>query len=191
MVAAMKEFARNGFEKASTNEIIQEARISKGSLFVYFHSKKELYLFLLEYVAGVIARIYDEVDMNETDLFNRLRDIGLAKLKIYRKYPYAFLFLKAVANEDATEVKTEIDHTGQSLIGEGFGKIYDHIDLTKFRDDIDIRKTINIINWVMLNFAEQQMNDIDSIEDYNMEQFAEWDNYAAIMKRCFYKKTED
>lgn len=47
--AALNEFARNGYGKASTNEIIKEAGISKGSLFNYFNNKKELYLFLLGY----------------------------------------------------------------------------------------------------------------------------------------------
>ncbi|MGI6412409.1 MAG: FtsX-like permease family protein [Syntrophomonadaceae bacterium] len=37
--AALKEFARSGYERASTNVIIKEAEISKGSLFNYFNSK--------------------------------------------------------------------------------------------------------------------------------------------------------
>ena len=49
--AALKEFAKNGYDKASTNEIVKESGISKGSLFNYFISKKELYLFLLDYAS--------------------------------------------------------------------------------------------------------------------------------------------
>src|SRR5690554_2151180 len=67
--AALKEFARSGYEKASTNEIVQEAGIAKGSLFNYFNNKKELYFFILEYVAKVIERIYAEVDWEEADFF--------------------------------------------------------------------------------------------------------------------------
>jgi len=67
--AALKEFARNGYEKASTNVIAKEAEISKGSLFNYFSSKKELYLFLFDCVTEIINKIYDEVDLNETDFF--------------------------------------------------------------------------------------------------------------------------
>jgi AcrR family transcriptional regulator len=63
--AALKEFALNGYERASTNEIIKEAEISKGSLFNYFNSKKELYLFLLDYVVEIIDEIYEEIDLNE------------------------------------------------------------------------------------------------------------------------------
>ncbi|MGI6551342.1 MAG: TetR/AcrR family transcriptional regulator [Syntrophomonadales bacterium] len=106
--AALKEFARNGYEKASTNEIVKESYISKGSLFNYFNSKKELYLFLLDYVAEIVEKIYAEVDWSETDFFERMRQLGSVKFKIYKKFPQAFHFLKSLANEDAAEVKSEI-----------------------------------------------------------------------------------
>ena len=47
--AAIKEFADKGFEKASTNEIVKEAGISKGILFHYFQNKKKLFLFVFDY----------------------------------------------------------------------------------------------------------------------------------------------
>ncbi|TCL54745.1 TetR family transcriptional regulator [Hydrogenispora ethanolica] len=188
--AALKEFARNGYEKASTNEIIKEAEISKGSLFNYFNSKKELYLFLLEYVVEVIDKIYDEVDWNETDLFRRMREIGFIKLKIMKKFPQAFNFLKTVAHEDAAEVKSESDKIGKYLIETGLERGYQNIDWTKFRDDIDLQKTINIINWTILSFAEQQRDKVNSFADISMEELREWDDYFDIMKRCFYKKEE-
>ena len=45
--SAIEEFVRNGFDDASTNEIVLNANISKGSLFNYFRSKKDLYLYLI------------------------------------------------------------------------------------------------------------------------------------------------
>src|SRR5690625_5398364 len=47
--AAIMEFVQSGFEKASTNEIVKRSNISKGSLFNYFNSKKDLYVYLIEY----------------------------------------------------------------------------------------------------------------------------------------------
>ncbi|HYE80843.1 MAG TPA: TetR/AcrR family transcriptional regulator [Clostridia bacterium] len=188
--AALKEFARNGYDKASTNEIIKEAGISKGSLFNYFNSKRDLYLFLIDYVVEVIDKIYDEVDWNKTDLFERMREIGLIKLKIMKKFPQAFDFLKTTAREDAVEVKTEIDKMGEYLIESGIGRGYENIDMTKFRDDIDIQKTLNIINWTILSFAEQQRDKVNSFETIDMELLKEWDDYFDILKRCFYKKEE-
>lgn len=189
--AALKEFAQNGYEKASTNEIVREAKISKGSLFNYFNSKKELYLFLFEYIAEIINKIYDEIDLNETDLFKRLKEIGLIKSKIIRKFPQAFNFLKTVAHEEADEVKSEIEKIEKYFVTNGLERIYKNIDFTKFRDDIDIEKTIDIINWTMLGFAEQQRDKVKSFEDISVEMLKEWDVYFDIMKRCFYKKGED
>ncbi|MCD8371256.1 MAG: TetR/AcrR family transcriptional regulator [Clostridiales bacterium] len=46
--AAMKEFARVPFEKASINQIIQNAGISRGSFYTYFEDKQDLVSFLME-----------------------------------------------------------------------------------------------------------------------------------------------
>jgi len=188
--AALKEFARNGYDKASTNEIIKQAGISKGSLFNYFNNKKELYLFLLDYVARVIEQIYAEVDWNEPDFFVRMRQLGLVKFKIYKKLPHAFNFLKTLAYEDAADVKPAISKLKKDMISSGLEKGYQNIDWSKFREDIDREKMINIINWTMLSFAEQHMNELDSIEGVGREILSESDEYFDILKQCFYKKGE-
>lgn len=188
--AAIKEFAQIGYDRASTNEIIKEANISKGSLFSYFNSKKELYLFLLDYVVEVIDQIYDEVDLNERDFFERIRQFGLVKFKIYKKYPQAFDFLKTLNHEGAAEVKSEINKTRKRVIESGFDRGYQNIDWTKFREDIDREKMIDIINWTLLSFAEQQSSKVNSIGDAGLEVLDEWEGYFDILKRCFYKKEE-
>jgi TetR/AcrR family transcriptional regulator len=188
--AALKVFARNGYDKASTNEIIKQAGISKGSLFNYFNNKKELYLFLLDYATKVIEQIYAEVNWNEPDFFARMRQLGLVKFKIYKKFPHAFNFLKAVAHEDAADVKPTISKLSKALISSGLEKGYKNIDWSKFREDIAREKMINVINWTMLSFAEQHMNKLDSIEDVGREILSESDEYFDILKQCFYKKGE-
>lgn len=187
--AAIKEFARNGYEKASTNEIIKEAQISKGSLFNYFNSKKDLYLFLLDYVIEIIQKAFAEADfMEERDFFKRVREVGMIKFKIYSKYPQAFFFLKTVKDEAATEVRSEIEHKVKNFMENYTKSFYENIDLTKFRDDIDIRKVMNIIYWTMLSFAEEQTKKVNTSEGINMELLREWDGYFDILKRCFYKQ---
>ncbi len=186
--AALKEFTRNGYNKASTNQIIKEAGISKGSLFVYFKNKKELYLFLLNHVAKVIEKIYTEVDWSETDFFDRLKQMGLVKYKVYKQYPQAFDFLNSTANEDAGEVKTEIETLKNSLIASGLERGYENIDYSKFRSDIDLEKTKNLISLAILGLAEQQRAKVQSIEEVDMDLLAEFDEYFSIMKRCFYKE---
>lgn len=185
--SALKEFAKNGYERASTNEIIKEADISKGSLFNYFKSKKELYFYLIDYADEIIEKIYDEIDLSVTDFFERIRDVGVIKYNIMKNTPQAFDFINALGKEESVEVKSDINKKGKSIVENGFVRIYENIDFSKFRDDIDLEKTLNIINWTMLSFSEQQRDRLNSFKDVEVEILKEWDDYFDIMKRCFYK----
>ncbi len=46
--AAMKEFTHQSFANASINQIIKEASIPRGSFYMYFQDKEDLYFYLLE-----------------------------------------------------------------------------------------------------------------------------------------------
>jgi hypothetical protein len=60
--------------------------------------------------------------------------------------------------------------------------------LTKFRDDIDIQKAIEIINWSMLGFSEKEVEKIESFDNIEDKQMKEWELYSDILKKCFYKE---
>lgn len=53
--AAIEEFARDGFDGASYNQIIARAGISKGAMYYYFDDKADLYLTAL---GGMIERLF-------------------------------------------------------------------------------------------------------------------------------------
>lgn len=185
--AAMKEFVQSGYEKASTNEMVKEAQISKGSLFHYFHNKKDLYLFLMEHGLKIVDIVFAEIDMSERDLFQRLNQVGFIKLKIQKKYPLVFDFLKAVKMENSVEVKADIDRILGNVMDSGLVKIYENIDWTKFRDDVNPEKAVHILNWTMTGFAELQMAKMESFQDIGKELLEEWNSYSEILKRSFYK----
>lgn len=184
--AAIKEFVRAGFDKASTNEIVTTAQISKGSLFNYFKSKKGLYMFLLDHAAGILEEMYKEINLKERDVFKRIGDIGMLKLQKQHTYPQVFDFLKSVANEGSREVKTEIDQKKDKMFGTGMEKVYSNIDFSKFRPDIDVEKAIDVINWTMIGFGERERNKLDSFEDAGNELLQEWEKYSDLLKQCFY-----
>ncbi|MDR2967698.1 MAG: TetR/AcrR family transcriptional regulator [Methanobacteriaceae archaeon] len=185
--AAFKEFAKNGYEKASTNIIIKEANISKGSLFDYFGNKKRLYLFLLNYTSNLIANFYDEIDLADRDIFNRIEELSWVKLKIMKKFPEIFDFLKKASVEESNEIKHDIDKIKVSIV-EDFKIMYENIDSTKFREDIDIQKAIDIINWSMLGFSDREIEKLDSFSNVDDKKIKEWEIYSNILKKCFYKE---
>lgn len=187
---AIKEFFQNGFEKASTNEIVKNAKISKGSLFNYFHSKKGLYEFLIEYSIQIIETLYDQIDLTERDIFKRIEHIGLQKLHIYKQYPYVFDFLASTMQEEAIEVKDVIKQKVNQVYEQGTALIYQQIDKSKFREDIEVDKAIEILNWTMMGFGQRaihQLNTFNEVGDFGEAYLEEWNKYSDILKNSFYK----
>ncbi|MCL1981800.1 MAG: TetR/AcrR family transcriptional regulator, partial [Clostridiales bacterium] len=56
--AALKEFVTKGYDEASTNIIAKEAGISKGLMFHYVNSKKDLFFFVYDYFTDMMDREY-------------------------------------------------------------------------------------------------------------------------------------
>ena len=100
--------------------------------------------------------MYAEIDLSETDVFNRLENIGMQKLYIQQNHPEIFDFLKSINEESAEEVKPYIEENINLIYKHGNEKIYSGIDYSKFRDDIDINKAIEILNWTMYGFGEKR-----------------------------------
>ncbi|BCL80485.1 TetR family transcriptional regulator [Ktedonobacteria bacterium brp13] len=48
---AAREFARLGFDQASINVIAEQAGIGKGTIYLYFENKRELFLAMLRFIA--------------------------------------------------------------------------------------------------------------------------------------------
>lgn len=54
--SALKIFAENGFESASTREIVKDANVNISSITYYFGGKEGLYQGVLEYISSTIAK---------------------------------------------------------------------------------------------------------------------------------------
>src|SRR5471030_409846 len=105
LTVAMSKFAKNGYKKTTTDEIVSEAEISKGLLFHYFGTKKDLYIFLFEYANTTIMQdFYEQIDMKERDILERLRNMFLLKLELTNKYPAIFDFVAAAFYEQDSAV---------------------------------------------------------------------------------------
>ncbi|NRD77272.1 TetR/AcrR family transcriptional regulator [Bacillus sp. BRMEA1] len=191
MNAAIKEFAQKGYDKASTNEMVKEADISKGLLFHYFGNKKKMYLFLFDYFCEMIsADFYQKIDLSETDFFKRISQGVRIKMDLLNQYPEAFKFLEETYFEDSEEVKAELEKRIKEMNDINFGKIYEGIDISKFRDDMDIQKVLKIITWTFEKVSEEELQKVKlspghEMDYQRMQQIAE--EYSGILIKAFYK----
>ncbi|WPC43939.1 TetR/AcrR family transcriptional regulator [Clostridium sp. JS66] len=189
--AAMKEFAKNGYEKASTNEIVKESEISKGLLFHYFKNKKQLFLYLYDYCVELnMNEFYKKINLNESDFFTRLRQTQLIKMELLKKYPEIFRFIKSAYLEESSEIKQELEAKNKELMKKGVDVLFKGIDTSKFKEGIDIKKVINIVVWTLQGFANEVMTreKLSSSNQINYDNaFLEEDEYLNMLKYCFYK----
>ena len=135
--AACKLFAENGYKKASTDDIVREAGISKGLLFHYFGSKEGLYLYVYEYSTRYVRMEYDRsIPKNGMDFFELQRHMEKAKREIIRYYPYMTLFIQRAFRENDQEL---IDKLAENMDGYTalLSEVYARADVSMFASDVD------------------------------------------------------
>lgn len=189
--AAMKEFARQGYKNASTDNIVKEAKISKGALFHYFKNKKSLFLFLYEYSLEIIRNeILMKINFEMTDIFDRRRQATLQKIEIYKIHPLIYEFVAIAYMDDSNEIKKDIQGKSKKLMVYGKSKLYEGIDTSMFREDVDVARAFEIINWTAEGVTNKIMSQIKNVPldklNYD-EMLNEMDIYMNMLKKMFYK----
>ncbi|WP_172370877.1 TetR family transcriptional regulator [Sporosarcina jiandibaonis] len=189
--AALKEFAEKGYEQASTNQIVKDAGIGKGMLFYYFTSKKKLYSYLVDYCIDILEKEYlERVDYSHTDLFERLKVISKVKWGFLVKYPEAINFISALFLKNPDQLESELNKKFQAIQEKWTAVLYEDIDFSLFRDDIDSVKALEVVQWsihgyeesLKRRFCDQVISEID-YEIY----FEEFYEYVDVLKTVFYK----
>jgi len=192
--AAIEEFAANGYEKASTNEIVKNAGISRGLLYHYFKDKEELYDLLTKYaIETFVDKINSSIDWEEPDIFERLKQITFVKIEVSRVYPKLFNFVVNIFLKDMNVQTMEDAYAFYEKLGiniqELFANVYQkNIDYSRFREPDKIGINMNIIRWTIEKWAEEIMQKSGgkfTAED--MAAFGEQiDEYISVLKKAFY-----
>jgi len=190
--AAITEFL-NGFKKASTDNIVREAGISKGLLFHYFGTKENLYNFLVDYAVNTVQTEYlDLINTHQPDILDSIWQLSLLKGELSQRYPTIFEFLTRiyVDDKDCPAKKHLMKfHEMQANI---LQDVYAHCNKSLFRDDIAPEKTIEIITWAVNGFSQSRVTQAGPdnlgsvIQNYDvfLDEFKE---YLQILRKCFYK----
>ncbi len=136
--AAMEEFSRVSFEKASINRIIQKARISRGSFYTYFPDKLDLFRYITEQeLTGVEAVIRDTIVQTKGDYFAILENVFEYLVTQSQRTTQMLDFLKNVMNNRDILQLMGIPDSPPSLKkagseGSPIERLYEHIDHSKF-----------------------------------------------------------
>ncbi len=191
MNAALKEFASKGFDEASTNVIAKESGISKPLMFHYIKNKKDFFLFLYDYCMEILeAEYFSKVDVNEKDLFARLRQISLLKMQVIQKHPWIFDFIRVATLTNSEAVNNELNERRKRFKKYSLDRFYKDIDTSRFRENLDIEKTKQLIFWAIGGYAEHVLDRVkeSKVDSINFDEIQkEFDVYLEELRKVYYK----
>lgn len=198
--AGFKVFAEYGYAKASVDEIVKEAEISKGSLFYYFGTKQNFYIYLYEYCGELMEKVVDTPGpdgrptyMQFTDFFDRLNAIALLKSKCNYLYPHMSNFAKKAVFDTSPAISERISAVNNKYTRERAMLFFQGLDYSKFKDGIDPMMVIQLITWTSEGCVKQvQQKELlkgnkNPAPDFN-EVTQLYYTYVEMYRKQFYKE---
>ncbi|MCU7557081.1 TetR/AcrR family transcriptional regulator [Macrococcus capreoli] len=185
-----KIFSEHGYKRTSTNEIIAAAGISKGMLFYYFKSKKELFHTLIQLSMDFSEEKFYEQEISDPDFITRISKYTKQKAELMQHYPDMTRFLTRVFTQEIDLLNEKEIYRYEKIKTEAFSSIYKGIDFSLFRDDIDRQTVMMMIQDSIVGYEQRLMPQItdEMIQnnDYSVL-FDEFEAYIENLRKVYYK----
>jgi len=191
--AALKEFSARDFKNASTARIAEEAGISKGALFLYFQTKKHLYLYLYRYALDVIKTEFaGKLDPSSRDPIDVLTAITRLKLDILRIHPDLYdFFVKLYFGEPDEELKATVHSDSDAVRGGMMSELLSGLDYSGFRRDLPPEMVMNIIKWVIDGYTDDMIRSFKT-QDASLHGAEllnqRFGGYLQALRKAFYRE---
>ncbi|MGG5318909.1 TetR/AcrR family transcriptional regulator [Enterococcus sp. AZ072] len=191
--AALKEFVLKGYDHSSTNVIAKEAKMSKALMFHYVNNKQDLFLAVYDYFTDLLEQEYFEMlDFSEGDIFVRLRWSYLLQLQLIKRYPWILDFDKLSAKTKSAEINQRLATVEKQKTCQQ--QLFDNLDKSKFRSDLDHEKCKQFILWINLGFTSQIVEKIKSSNGIDFDEEAvivTLDEYLKELKKLVYAAADE
>jgi len=147
----LEEFAGNGYQRASTNTIVQNAGIPKGTLFYYFGSKKAMFLYTLDEAVRRFTEI-NKISTGENppeDLFEGLLHRMKVKLKFVKQEPLLYCFFYKVFLDIPDELKEEMATRFAAFAEASQELAKEKIDTSKLKEGVDLDTALTLVHLML------------------------------------------
>ncbi len=147
--AAVSEFASKGYRNASMNSLVKTAGISKGSIFQYFRSKRNLFDAVLEIAVQQVKRHLKQVRGETEDLSfpERLEKLLRSGFQFIDKHPLlTAVYFQLLQSGDApfgSERIVQLRRQGTEFLTELIERA---VSKGELRADIDIQRVGFLVN---------------------------------------------
>jgi AcrR family transcriptional regulator len=200
--AAVNEFSSNSYKMASTNEIIKNCDLNKGSFYYRFSNKEEIFVALMDYIIVTQVDLYNQrnndfseilkIDKLIYELFFNLRELYLEDKRFYSLITRHLYDdeSKHIINEkcikplkyrvyDRLETYKELDNFQFIMLI--VDNLYHNFPEKILNSDEFTRESQDLINFVISDqrFVSKPVMQKKSLRDYNFENRV---NYLLVQK---------
>jgi TetR/AcrR family transcriptional regulator, repressor for uid operon len=109
--AAIESFAQTGFDKTKMEDIAKRLGLSKGTIYLYFNSKEDLFLAICEHYVKVMR------DQQHSAIFSKKEDLVLDSEHFYEN------FRRLEQGKDRVMLEMVVESSRNSLLKKG---MYEH-----------------------------------------------------------------
>lgn len=157
---ALSEFSRYSYYESSTNRIVKNAGISKGSLFKYFDSKEDLYFYILDLIITAMGEFMEsKLGGLPQNLFERAIAFAEIEFSWHLQEPVKYrLLMRAFQNfqnneSENSEIHKKTKERYSALGDDLYYRIFDDIDSESLK--WGKRQTVHVLKLFLKSFNEE------------------------------------
>ncbi|MFP4164449.1 MAG: TetR/AcrR family transcriptional regulator [Chitinispirillaceae bacterium] len=186
--ACIEEFGASGYEQGSTDRIIKKAGISKGGLYEYISSKKELFLFIVDHV---YSSLYDYIQEHirrdkltlPSDILQRFRLVSGIAIDFYLEYPDMIAFIVKCGSLQDLQLKSEVHKTFLHR----FNQVFSNLSSSGLAFPKEI--IMDLLIWLLIKTRNDFMLKLSGStnrEALKQEYLNEWELLLGILENGIY-----
>ncbi|MBN2796319.1 MAG: TetR/AcrR family transcriptional regulator [Clostridia bacterium] len=181
--AASEEFIEKGFRMASTNQIVKKAEIGKGMLFHYFNNKEELFQDLCKLHLDIVLEHYlNKLQFEKNDFVSRYVVMSKLKFQAMSEYPLSFQFGGSLFLNNFQGLSKKQVEAYKKYIEKATTLLYEHLDTSCFREDLDVNLAIKMITWTFEGAVENLIKRMKSENLLKVDYSPYWDEFDHMIK---------
>jgi TetR/AcrR family transcriptional regulator, fatty acid metabolism regulator protein len=176
---ATKLFARNGYYETHVEDILREVKIGKGTFYLYFKNKEDLFISILERFLDEWEKVVLIItaDQGPKDLGTYFREEIARSLLFFKQNEYLCNIYLRIAPGISEFSKQYIEKFEQRMLNYVSDEIQKGVQAGFFRRDLNVEITANIIAGAHLRLAyyyfilKKRRRDKPSIDQISDELF--------------------
>jgi AcrR family transcriptional regulator len=169
--AAEYLFQKQGYENTTMDEIAKEAELSKGTLYLYYKTKEELYLRICVKALKIMFELFKDASSDGSTGLGKVQLVGQAYIKFAVEFPYYYdsqLHFESrkfenIANYQISQEHIEITTKINMIV---FNAVEEGINDGSIRSDLQPEMT-GLMLWAFSNgFIKFVIKNEDEFKDY-------------------------